>query len=172
MQTCHNTSKSHITVSLRTKYVALGISQEPPYAFTFAKNRFSMRSAISLFASIAALLCLTISCGGNADSDPTPVAKSFIYALHQGDYTKATNLTLMIDSAPKNYKDLIATRYKEIASEHQSQYGSIKKVVCKHTDISDDNNEADVYLTIEYSSKTVTNIVLQLSKDKGEWKIR
>ena len=117
-----------------------------------------MRSAISLFASIAALLCLTISCGGNA--------------LHQGDYTKATNLTLMIDSAPKNYKDLIATRYKEIASEHQSQYGSIKKVVCKHTDISDDNNEADVYLTIEYSSKTVTNVVLQLSKDKGEWKIR
>lgn len=104
--------------------------------------------------------------------DPAEAAKSFVYALHDGNYAKAANLTLMIDSAPKNYKDLIAARYKEIASDHKAQYGEITEVTCKKADISDDKNEADVYLTIKYSNKTTTNILLQLCMDKDQWKIR
>ena len=128
---------------------------------------------IKLFLiSTLALVGMFSSCHEEKDPDPVPVAMSFLYALHQGDYAKAASLTLMIDSAPKDYKNLIATRYKEIASDHQEQYGAIVDVKCKQVDISDNKNEADVLLTIKYSNHFSSNVLLQLSKDKQEWKIR
>ncbi len=115
------------------------------------------------------VLGLLLSCGDSAPS-PVSVAESFIRAVHHGDYTKAADLTLALDSAPASYRDLIAMRYREIGSEHRAQYGDIKNIVCKRSDISDSG--ADVYLTIEYSDKTTANVLVQLSKDGGEWKIR
>lgn len=129
---------------------------------------------IKLFlVSAIALLGLVSSCKDEEkEPEPAPVAVSFIHALHQGDYDKAASLTLMLDSAPKDYKNLIATRYKEIASDHQAQYGTIVDVKCKKVEISDNKNEADVLLTIKYSNNFSSNVLLQLSKDKQEWKIR
>ncbi len=114
-------------------------------------------------------LLLTHSCSSEPPS-PLPVAESFIRAIHDGDYDKAASLTLAVDSAPASYKSLIAMRYKEMGAKYQAQHGSIKSIACKRNNVAD--SEADVYLTIKYSDNTTANILVQLTKNGEDWKIK
>lgn len=128
-----------------------------------------MNSALRTISLTLTGLALLLTCGCGSAPSPVETAESFVQAVHQGDYAKAADMTLALDSAP-NYKDLIALRYKDLGMERQEQHGGIKSIVCKRSDVSD--NEADVYLAIEYSDNTTANILIQLSKDGEDWKIR
>lgn len=133
-----------------------------------------MRFSKTILFLFTFILSSFVSCGGD---DPaakaTETAKAYIHAIDNDRYDLATEMTLMADSAPTSYKHIIASRYRDISQELKQTHGQITQIECTKTTLTTSNsNEADVYLTLHFADKTKSSIMLQLTKQHEEWKVR
>lgn len=125
-----------------------------------------------LCAIVAFIAAATVCACSGEKSSPEKSAVAFVEALKHGDYQRATQLTLHLDSAPDDYRHLMAARYIEMSKEARKLNGELHSVACTKTITTVPGKEAEVFLCLTFANKAKTTIALQLVKHGDQWLIK
>ncbi len=125
-----------------------------------------------IISIVFAAMALLVSCDKQQSDTPEEIAKMFILSLHHDKPAITHGTIYSFLDAPKEYKEMILARYREITNNIETENGKITDIKCTKTELHSGGNQADVYLSITHADKTTNHIMIPLIKHNRHWLVR